>query len=69
MATRDRPGNGWTVVLRRQPAALSTADLQAGTRTCLRSSAATAVTIPTWITPRSHLCFSRSAGRARSRTA
>jgi len=34
--------------------------------TSLRSSAATAVTIPTWITARSHPGFSRSAGTTRS---
>src|SRR5262245_55298790 len=52
MATGDRPGARWTAVLRRQPARVAADGQKAATPTCLRSSAATAVTIPAWTTSR-----------------
>ena len=47
-----------------RPACLK-AGLKAATRTCMRSSAATAATIPIWTTARSRPSFSGSAGHTR----
>ena len=69
MKTRDQPLHGWTTVLRHQPARIVDGQPQGGYTNALRSSAATAVTIPSWITPRSHPGFSGSAGPTRSPTA
>jgi hypothetical protein len=69
MTTGGQPGHGWTVVLRRQPARIVDGRPQGGYTDALSSSAANAVTIPTWITGRSQPGFGRSAGRTRSRQA
>ena len=69
MATSDPSESSWTVVLRRQPGRLVEGQPEGGYPDMLRSSAATAVTIPAWITARSHLGFSWSAGPTRSRPA
>jgi hypothetical protein len=67
--TLDQPRHGWTTVLRRQPARIVNGQTEGGYTDTLSSYAATVVTIPTWITLRSHLSFSGSAGPTRSRTA
>ena len=64
--TRDRPAHDWTAVLRRRPARIVAAAQKAASPTCLRSSAATAVTRPTSITAKSHRSFNGPAGHTRS---
>jgi hypothetical protein len=69
MATCTQPGEDWTVVLRRQPARIVRSRAEGGHTDALRSSAATAVTTPAWMTSRSRRSFSGSAGDIRQKRA
>ena len=61
MTSRVQPGHGWTVVLWRRPTRIVAAGPKAGIPRRLSLPVTTAVTIPTWITARSHPSFGRSA--------
>ena len=67
MTTRDQPRPGWTIALRRSLPAVQGRPEGGYADAYDLMGAATAVTIPTWITPRSHPSFSGFAGHARSR--